>query len=408
MTETPTSNFWRFLELLAVRRTLIFTIVSLTVLASVVVSLLLPKWYLAEALLLPPKDASLPQVGKADLAELASIVGGVQLPVMVTPSDVYARMLRSRAIIDRIIEQFGLKDRYHAATMFETRQALLKHAQFRVTEEGLVSIRVEDHDPATAAQIANRFVDELDSLNHRIVSQRASRNRQFIEDRLDAVTVELNAARRSLQDFQSKNRALDFDEQTRMAIEQATALKTDLARLDVDLTVKKQMLGEQNPQLEMLQERRRSIKIQLDRLEYGGSDTSYFSLPLESIPTLKGRFEILYSKVKVSEAIYSTLLELLEQAKIQEQSKNVPLSVLDRASPPELRSRPQRTLIVLGSFAVSLIFAVLLAAFLEHFRQLETTRPDDYLRATHFVSAYLGWLPGVRRTTKERGPNKDG
>ncbi|UCC44221.1 MAG: hypothetical protein JSU65_14100 [Candidatus Zixiibacteriota bacterium] len=391
------TNFWLFLEVLALRRGLILGLVILGAVGSAVVSLLLPKWYEAEALLLPPKDASLPTVGSADLADLASLTGGVQLPVMVTPSDIYARMLSSRAIIDSIIVQFDLRSRYRTSNMVETRNALLGHARFRVTEEGLVSIRVEDREPAGAAELVNGFVDRLGRLNHQIVNSRARRSREFIESRLESVTAELDSARFSLERFQTENKALDFDAQTRLAISQAVDLKIEAARVETEIDLNRAVLGGDNPKLVELRKRLLSIKEQLSRLEFGGSDSSYFSLPLSEIPGLKGQYEALHSRVEVSESLYLTLLELYEQAKIQEESQTVPISVLDQPAVPELRSRPQRTLIVMGSTLVSFILAVLLALFLEYFNRLSQSRPEDYVRAMRFVDAYLGWLPGVRR-----------
>ena len=82
---------------------------------------------------------------------------------------------------------------------------------------------------------------------------------------------------------------------------------------------------------------------------------------------------------------------------MKEFEKMPTLSVLDRAEVPEVKSRPKRTLIVVASAAGSFFFAVFLALILEYFRKLEDNSPDDYKRAIHFLSAYFGWLPGVKK-----------
>jgi uncharacterized protein involved in exopolysaccharide biosynthesis len=106
---------------------------------------------------------------------------------------------------------------------------------------------------------------------------------------------------------------------------------------------------------------------------------------------------MLYSRVKVAESIYRILLEQLEEVKYQEQETTPTLSVLDRAVPPELKSRPQRQLIVISTFVISLLIAILLAAVFDYVRRLKTTSPENYERATMFLSAWFGWLPGVKR-----------
>lgn len=397
MNETSSNNIWRFLELIARRRGMIVGIVVVSVIVAVVVSLLLPKWYQATALILPPKNVSFSTGGMTQLAEVANVVEGLSLPVMVTPSDVYARMLTSRTIAEHIIDSFDLHTKYKTGNRLETYLALMTHARFEVTDEGLLRVSVEDRDPKVAADIANAFVAELDQLNRSIASRRAVQNRVFIEERVGQVKAQLDSARQAFEEFQINNRAVDFDEQTRLAMEQAISLKVALAQLEIDLKMNEQVLGADNPDLVEKRRRRDIIKGQLAALETTNADSSFFSLPLSAVPTLKGRYEMLYSKVKVNEQLYTMLLGQLEQAKLQENEELPTISVLDYATVPEIRNRPQRTLIVASTAAISFIVAIILAVLLEYFRRLRETDPDNYSRAMYVIHAFFGWLPGVKK-----------
>lgn len=402
MTELAGNNLWMALEALAKHRGAVFALVLVVTVAAVVVSLLLPSWYEAEAVLLPPKDvsASLDQISK--LSEVMSVTGGLNLPVMVTPSDVYARILRSQRVTDRMIEKFNLKSRYATSTWADTYAEYATHTKFSVTEEGLVSVKVEDREQQVAADMANAVVDELNSVNQEIVSGRARRNRQFIEARLAEVKAKLDTTRTALEEFQKAHRTVDFDAQTKLAIDQATELKVALARVDLEITMGEQTLGKDNPELIEKKQRREAIHQQLRQLETGGNDTSYFSLPVSSIPGLKGEYEMLFGRVRVTESIYNMLLEQVERARIQEEEQSPTISILDRARAPEIRSRPKRTMIVGVAFAISLIAALLLAAILEYLDRMRTRRPEDYKRARYVIGAFLGWLPGVRRDRTDR------
>jgi uncharacterized protein involved in exopolysaccharide biosynthesis len=402
LSEPATTNFWSVLEAVARHRAVVFGLVLIVTLGAAVVSLVLPSWYEAEALLLPPKDVSVGLDQLSKLSEVMSVTGGLNLPVMVTPSDIYARILKSQRVTDRIIEKFNLKSRYDTKTWIDTYAEYASHTKFRVTEEGLVSIKVEDREPQVAADMANAVVDELNSVNQEIVSGRARRNRQFIEARLAEVKAKLDTTRSELEQFQASHRTVDFDAQTRLAIDQATDMKVSLARVDLEIAMGEQSLGKDNPELIEKKQRREAIQHQLKRLETGGSDTSYFSLPVASIPGLKGQYELLYGRVRVTESIYNMLLEQLERARIQEEEQSPTISVLDRARPPEIRSRPKRTMIVASAFGVSLIVALLLAAFLEYLDRMKVRRPEDYARAQYVTDAFLGWLPGVRRSRNNR------
>jgi uncharacterized protein involved in exopolysaccharide biosynthesis len=397
VTERSSNNLFRLLEAITLHRALVIGLIVVGTALSVGIALVLPKWYKGEALLLPPKEQTMKGAGLAELAEVTSVAGGLNLPVLVTASDLYARMLRSHAICDPITEKFDLPARFGTGNQTETYVELMARARFAVTNEGLLSISVEDKDPQTAADLANAFVDELMALDQKISSSRATKNRQFIEERLGRVKGQLDSSRQALEAFQRTNKAVDFDEQTRLAISQATDLKVMLAKLDLDIKSLERVVGEDNAELIDKKSRRQIVQKQLADLEEGGRDSSYFSLPVSRIPKLKGQYELLYSNVRVNEALYETLLGLLEQAKVQEGSQTGTFSVLDRARLPELRSRPKRSLIVLAGAGFSILLALVLAAGLEYLRRLEESSVEDYRRAMRFVDAFLGWLPGMRK-----------
>ena len=112
MNRTGSTNLWLLMEVMTRRRTLILSIVIVVTLAAVIVSLILPKYYQATALLLPPKDMTVPVAGLGRISEVVSVTKGLNLPVLVTTSDVYRRMLMSHRIADGIMDQFQLVERY--------------------------------------------------------------------------------------------------------------------------------------------------------------------------------------------------------------------------------------------------------------------------------------------------------
>lgn len=398
MNEKPTGNFWLFLELMARRRNFILSFVLILTLIAVIVSLVLPKKYKATAMILPPKEFTTVTPGGGYLSDAVSLTKGVSLPMMVTPSDVYARMLKSITIAERIIEQFNLMEYYHTDNFTDTYEALMYYSDFRVSDVGLLEVSFIDKDPARSAEIANTFIKELEKVNRTIVIERIKQNKDFIEERLNSVRSELDSARQAFENFQLTNKAIDFNEQTRLAVEQAVALKIRMAELDLNIKLKETKLGSDNIELKELKRQYQTVKDQLSTLETKNNDSSFFSLPISAIPSLRGQFETLYSRVKVNESLYNLLLEQFEQVKFQEQENTPILSVLDWARIPEVRYSPRRTLIVVSTFALSLLLSILLAAFSEYYLRLEKTSPDDYKRLSMFLHSFLGWLPGMKRS----------
>jgi tyrosine-protein kinase Etk/Wzc len=400
MSTESKSNIWIFLELLARRRGLILSLVFVVTLVAAITSFLLPQWYSATALLLPPPNESTGS-GLNQLTEIASYTGGVRVPGLVTPNDVYARMLRSRRVADKIIQKFNLIERYSASNATAVYLVLSQRTTVGVTDEGLLSLSVEDRDPKTAADMATAYVDELIALNRELLSTTAREKREFIEARLNEIKGQLDSARKGLERFQLEQRSVNLDEQASMALNQAVQLKVEQASLELEISMNRKVLGAQHPTLIEKQERLGLIDEQLAKLEWGGGkDSSFFSVPISAIPELRGQYESLYARVQVNESLYSKLLELYEQARIQEQENSPTIAVLDWPRVPDVRSRPQRTVIVIATFICSLIMAIFLAAWLEFVKRMRETQTRDYERLLTFGQAFFGWLPGMRRASR--------
>ncbi|UCD93431.1 MAG: hypothetical protein JSU69_06560 [Candidatus Zixiibacteriota bacterium] len=401
MNNTDTEfNLWKLLEVIARRiKFILFFVLAITA-VSVIISLLLPRWYLATALILPPKEESSELGWTGTLEEMISLTSGLPLPIMATPTDIYARILGSRALAERVIDANNLKEYYNAYSMQDLLDKIKKRAKFRVTPEGLLEITYMEKDAEKAARFANSFVEELDKMNREIVTTRARLTREFIKRRLGEVSGELDSARSELQQFQDQYKAVDLDRQTQLAIESAVGLKIDLATNEIEINVKEKTLSSTHPEVVNLKRRVEEIKKQITALEFGGSNSSYLNLPISEVPALKIKYAELTSRLRVSETLYKILSEQYEQAKIHEKMNTPTISVIDRAYPPELAIKPQKRIIVSVTFAVSLIVAVIIALLLNYLENLRKTSPEDYERARFFYMTVLGWVPGIRRTSK--------
>lgn len=389
-------NLWRLLEVIAHRIKFIITFTLAVAIISALISLLLPRWYKASALILPPKEDNM-RLGTSGVEEMISLTAGLTLPTRATPSDIYARILRSRNMFERIIEANKLRDYYGIPSTVDLLEKINKLAIFRVTEEGLLEITYIDKDPKMAAAVANSFVEELDIMSRELSSSRAKTTREFIGNRLTEVSRDLDSSRAALNEFQQKYKAVDLDRQTQLAIESAVSLKVSLAENEIDLKIKEKNLSATHPDVVTLRRRVDEIKSQIKSLEEGVENGSYLSLPVSEVPFLKSQLADLTGKVKVSENLYEILSQQFEQAKIQEKMDTPVISILDRAYPPEIPFRPQKRIIVMVSTGLALIVSILFALFMHYVSGLEKNSPEDYNRAVLLFNMFLGWIPGVKR-----------
>ncbi len=115
------------------------------------------------------------------------------------------------------------------------------------------------------------------------------------------------------------------------------------------------------------------------------------------MPALNLEFARLVRNVKVHEEVYGFLRTQYEDAKIREQEDTPTLTIVDQATPLELRSRPRRTLMVLTAAVVTGLLAVLGALAVTYFELLpRESRRRQVLTATGRELASLV-RPGRRR-----------
>jgi len=349
------------------RRFIILNTASVTVLA-IVISLLLPKTYEAKTTVLPPESES-PMSALAGLSagHLAMAVTNFSLPLMATPSDLYASMLQSQTILGETVDSLGLMSVYDSEKRQSAIETLKKKVHVRVEPEGIVTVQAEAHSPQLAADIANTMIEMLDRLNRRLQNQKGTEYREFLSKRLDETDSLLATAQDELRDFQEKNRAISLDKQSEVLIENLAKQKAALTAAEVELEVMSKTMSADHPEYRQKKMVVNELRRKLNEIERGsGPDTllSVLNLDLTKIPDLVLKFAILKRNARIYELSYEMLYQQYESAKLQEKRDMPTLMRLDTAKPPITASKPSKKLIVIAAFLLSGGFSVAFAIFL--------------------------------------------
>src|SRR4030067_2858158 len=146
------------LVLVKYRKFIILNFVAICVVVAVL-SLLFPNWYTAKTTILPPEKQGLGfGLSSSLLSGLSSLAGGgMSLPLMATPSDVYAAVAESRTVAEEVIQAEGLMAYYQHNSKEKADKEVWGHLAVSVGDEGIVTIAYEDKDPRKAASVANAF-----------------------------------------------------------------------------------------------------------------------------------------------------------------------------------------------------------------------------------------------------------
>ncbi|HET9250539.1 MAG TPA: GNVR domain-containing protein [Candidatus Eisenbacteria bacterium] len=325
-------------------RFLALNIASVTLLA-LVLSLLMPKWYSARAVLLPPTEDD---SGSSMAQFLPRGFGAIRLPGTSSLADIFVAVLKSRSIADRIVERFGLVKRYRVRDEEKAVKELEGHVRFHVGDEGTIAVIVEDQDPRIAAAMANAYVEELERFNQETRTTSAKRTRAFIEERLTVANRDLAKSEDRLREYQQRRNLPAMSPADRGDADVGARLMAQKIALEVRLQVLRQSLSESSEEVRRARQELAAIERQV-----GG-------LPQAGVEIMR-----LWRDVKVQEQVFELLTAQLEEARIRETRDTPTVQVLDRAVPPLHKSRPKRALVVIAGFLVGVAGSLSAALLLE-------------------------------------------
>ena len=390
--------------------------VVIVAVASVIIALLLPKWYSSEATILSS--------GAGRFNILSSIspipISDFGLSSISEDINTFIAILNSRSVKEYMVKKFDLINRYDEKDLEFAMVAFEDKMELEVTEEGTLKISVIDKKPEIAKAMVVELLTKLDSVNQQLGMDKGRFNREFLEQRLNETKTDLAIAEIRLKDFQEKTGIIDIVSQISAQYEaygqiyiqemqaygqlynQEMIAYTELyslkAQTEIQLNVSKVTLNPNNPAVKryeiMLNEQEKQLDLITSSLDKQLLD---IILGLEKIEgkNLINELEYLPTMINFDHfpdlgmenarlirelTIQNTLLELLlpqyETARLEE-SKNIPtLQVIDEPKVAINKTKPIRSLIVIASvimaFLLSIVYIYLDYYSVDFRKQLKT------------------------------------
>lgn len=279
------------------------------------------------------------------LAGLAGAAGAIR-----TPADQYVALMQSVTVSDRIIEHFGLLESYNLKFKVDARKVLGKNVRVAVgKKDGLITVEVDDKSPQRAAEMANRYVDELRRLTSTIAVTEAQQRRLFFEHQLQQTRDKLTAAQLALQASGFSQGAIKAE--PKAAAEGYARLRADVTAAEVRLQAMRGNLVDDTPEVRQQQALVSALRGQLARLEQ--------ATDVNGGPDYVGK----YREFKYQETLFDLFARQYELARVDESREGALIQVVDRAQPPERRSRPKRTITaIVTTVAASVLLLLWLVA----------------------------------------------
>ena len=374
---TKEMSFLDFLFILTKwKRLLIYNFLIISVIA-VVVSLILPKYYRATAVFLPPARNS----GLASIIENFSvdILGGSDI----TGEDCLS-ILNSRELRQKIIDRYDLMTLYdrdyveHVLLDLEDNVEIESELMVGIgtTSVSSVSLSVIDESPQRAADMANDFLALLENKIVELNTLKAGNNRRFLQQRVADNVRDLTTAEDSLKAFQMRYGAIEITEQAKVAIAAAAQIKSEMLTAEITREALVRQLSPNHVEIAKLDNQIIALQKKYSELHQSNEivrNENDVLIPIDKIPAIGLQYYRHLREVEIQNAVFKMLVPLLEQAKIQE-SKTIPvLRVVDHAVPPTYKYKPKRAIIVLAIVGVSMAFLCLYIFFVEYVQRIRET-----------------------------------
>jgi len=367
-------------------------IIGMTVAAAVLaasISLCMPPYYLARTkFFVFPTDLGLPSQGLGQTGSAVILAGSGK-----SLNDVYAELIKSKTVLDRITDRFGLMKIYGYKMRSEAIATLREHVMVQYgAKSNVITLGVEDRAPKRAAAMANAFVEELRNMNNSVGFTRVAPRSRFFAEQVKEARKSLAEAQAAMKDFQEKNGAVLVDDQVLEMIKSIAHLRAQVDAKELQLKVMQTYMHPENPEFLAMEEELKNALTQAERLEAEGTRLPVIIPP--GTPALKSmEYVRLLREVKFNEALVELLQEQYQSSKIEALQDTFTIQVIEQAEAPAKKDRPRRALIVVVGAIIGFLCAILTTFFLDYKEklladparraQLETLK--KHLRFNHMV-----------------------
>lgn len=329
---------------------------------------------------LPPQQQ---QSAAAAMLQSLGALGGLAGAAtgLKNPNDQYVSFLQSRSLQDTLVERFKLMERYESEFMEDARKELSENARISAGKDGLITVSVDDHDPAFAAELANAHVQELTLLLGRLAVTEAQQRRLFFEKQLAEARTKLTQAEQALQASGVNASALKANPQA--AVEGLAQLQASITAQEVKVATMRGYLTENAPDFRRALNELGALRAQLRQAERSQAPAS----PGDSDYVAKFR------DFKYHETLFELFAKQYEIARVDESREGAVIQIVDVAQAPEKKAKPKKaTIAVLATLAAG--FALLLFVFV---RQALRNAAQDAEAATKLHKLRAAWARALGR-----------
>ena len=337
------SILWKYRKLILLTNTTVFII-------SIIISLLLPKWYRGSITFIVNDDATNPMMSSIANALPFNLMGNINEKV-----ELYKNLITSRRILDSMDSLYNLQDLYDIDNRQKFYTALKSDIEIRVNDDNTITLNFYyKEDAEQAAIIANRIFKELSDLSLELNSEKNNNLRIHLTNSYDLTIKRLREAEKKLTHFQVTNQIYDIEAQIKLIINTLTELEINKIQTEIQMLFLKENLAQNNQEVQALQNKISIIQEKINEFKYSSSPND---LSLSQLPEKSVEYMNLFRDVKVYNKVLEFLIPQLENARIEEIKTASDIQLIDAAIAEDYKAKPKRIAVI---FTITFLFFILL------------------------------------------------
>lgn len=348
-------------------------ILSITLLSVVLLFLIFmfvyPHTYTSSVTILPPERKK--DFGLGSFLSSGSDFGSLSLGSLSTASsEIYIQILKSRTVGEFVVNKLKLKEKFNVDTEQEAVKKLHNMISTDLNKVGIVKLSVdvtsglfpsifanEDSLKSEAQLIAEAFIDGLNFVNNSKISNKSKNARIYLEGQVELTKAILDSLERALVEFQQKNKTISLPEQMRSSLEAAAKLKSEITKIEIEMSLLKNNVTEENKYYNSLKKQLEELRNQYYKFD---TDKIDYLVSFKNAPELGREFSALYREVRIQNEIYVMLQQMYYKEKIQEKRDIPTIDILDEPIKPDKPSSPR---IIFSSVIGGIFIFIGLSAF---------------------------------------------
>ncbi len=368
--ENNTYSNLKILFLLFKHKTFIIIFTAICAIASIVVSLMLPVWFTAKVNVVPPKDASGTSGLMGSVTSALKDFGLSKLGSKSGESYSFIVILESRTVVDSMISKFNLAETYDIpdTLMDDIRAEFLGNVDVTYEKEGNYLISITDKDKQRCAEMANYYVDLANTFAIKLSKTETTDNLNYLEKRLNATDSTLREIGTKLQVYAKSKQVISPLDQAQAVSMSLAEFKAQAIQYEIQYQFLRDNYGEDYSKTKLIKDLYLKSQEKLEELETKPGFAGNFALT--DAAEVGINYLRLYAEFETFTKVKAFLMPMYEETRLELNKNQKNLYILDNAIAPQKKSKPKRSVIVVGATFGGFLLAILFVVLFNSYRDL--------------------------------------